>query len=201
MAASLMCAQRRRPPTWPSRPCPWTCTLTTPTAPPCQASRRCTAWRRRVWAGRRCSAAAGHALAREDPQALALLLATPLTFRYADAHAQLCATRCVLSGAGGASVAYNARSQVALAVGEASWRSAAQCRAVYAALARFEGLCSEERHVVRVRLAPGEAVVWDNERVLHGRAAFEGGPRHLQGCYLTRDSVLSAAAVALDREG
>jgi len=140
------------------------------------------------------------ALAREDPQALALLLATPLTFRYADARAQLCATRCVLSGAGGASVAYNARSQVALAVGEASWRSAAQCRAVYAALARFEGLCSEERHVVRVRLAPGEAVVWDNERVLHGRAAFEG-PRYLQGCYLSRDSVLSAAAVALDREG
>jgi hypothetical protein len=81
--------------------------------------------------------ACAQALAREDPVALALLLATPLTFRYADAGAQLCATRCVLGGAGGASVAYNARSQVALAVGEAAWRRAAQCRAIYAALALF----------------------------------------------------------------
>jgi gamma-butyrobetaine dioxygenase len=136
-------------------------------------------------------------LAARHPGDLALLLACPLTFRYAEAGAQLSARRCVLAGSGARQVSYNARSQVALALG--SGRSAAAVRALYAALARFEGLCREERHVARLLLAPGAAVVWNNERLLHGRAPFEG-PRHLQGCYLSRDSVLSAAAVALDRQ-
>lgn len=135
-------------------------------------------------------------LAAAHPAHAALLLASPLTFRYADAGAQLSARRCVLAGSGAREVAYNARSQVALALG--SGRTASAVRALYGALASFEGLCREERHMARVLLAPGQTVVWDNQRLLHGRAAFEG-PRHLQGCYLARDSVLSAAAVALDR--
>jgi gamma-butyrobetaine dioxygenase len=34
---------------------------------------------------------------------------------------------------------------------------------------------------------------FDNYRVLHGRSEFDpnSGPRHLQGCYLDRDDVLS----------
>jgi gamma-butyrobetaine dioxygenase len=44
-------------------------------------------------------------------------------------------------------------------------------------------------------------VVFDNQRVLHGRTAFSSAryPRHLRGCYLTRDSVYSEAAL-LHRE-
>ncbi len=133
-------------------------------------------------------------LGREDPALLTTLLTTPLTFRYADANTQLTATRCVLGGEGGGHVAFNSRSQVALSLG----RSALEIATSYLALARFEELMKEERFVVRVRLAPGDTVIWDNHRVLHGRAPFSG-PRHLQGCYLTRDSVESNASVLLDR--
>lgn len=132
-------------------------------------------------------------LGREDPALLSTLLTTPLTFRYADATSQLSATRCVL-GEGGGHVAYNARSQVALSLG----RSALEIATSYLALTRFEELLKEDRFVVRVRLAPGDTVIWDNHRVLHGRAPFSGA-RHLQGCYLTRDSVVSNASVLLDR--
>jgi gamma-butyrobetaine dioxygenase len=47
------------------------------------------------------------------------------------------------------------------------------------------------------RLNDGDLVVFDNRRVLHGRTGFASArhPRHLQGCYLTRDSVYSGAAV------
>jgi gamma-butyrobetaine dioxygenase len=40
-------------------------------------------------------------------------------------------------------------------------------------------------------------VVFDNQRILHGRTAFSSArqPRHLRGCYLTRDSVYSEAAL------
>ena len=40
-------------------------------------------------------------------------------------------------------------------------------------------------------------MVFDNQRTLHGRTAFSSArhPRHLQGCYLTRDSVLSEVAI------
>lgn len=132
-------------------------------------------------------------LGREDPALLTTLLNTPLTFRYADATSQLSATRCVL-GEGGGHVAYNARSQVALSLG----RSALEIATSYLALTRFEELLKEDRFVVKVRLAPGDTVIWDNHRVLHGRAPFSGA-RHLQGCYLTRDSVVSNASVLLDR--
>jgi gamma-butyrobetaine dioxygenase len=40
-------------------------------------------------------------------------------------------------------------------------------------------------------------VVFDNQRILHGRTAFSSArhPRHLRGCYLTRDSVYSETAL------
>jgi hypothetical protein len=51
---------------------------------------------------------------------------------------------------------------------------------------------------VKVALAPGEAAVWDNRRVLHGREAYADAdgdaPRWLQGCYVAEESVLGAVA-------
>jgi gamma-butyrobetaine dioxygenase len=43
-------------------------------------------------------------------------------------------------------------------------------------------------------LQPGEALVFDNQRVLHGRTAFDGDPgrRHLRLCTVDRDQVHSA---------
>ena len=58
-------------------------------------------------------------------------------------------------------------------------------------------LLREPRFQLKLRLADGELVVFDNQRILHGRTAFSSArhARHLRGCYLTRDSVYSAAAL------
>jgi len=49
-----------------------------------------------------------------------------------------------------------------------------------------------------LHLGDGQIVAFDNQRILHGRTAFSSAkyPRHLRGCYLTRDSVFSEAALA-----
>ena len=58
---------------------------------------------------------------------------------------------------------------------------------------------SPELQVV-FRLEPGDLIVFDNLRVLHGRTGFAStGTRRLQGCYADRDGVLSRLAV-LERE-
>jgi len=50
---------------------------------------------------------------------------------------------------------------------------------------------------LQISLRDGDLVVFDNQRTLHGRTAFSSArhPRHLRGCYLTRDSVYSEAAL------
>jgi gamma-butyrobetaine dioxygenase len=44
-----------------------------------------------------------------------------------------------------------------------------------------------------LRLGAGEMLAYDNRRVLHGRESFDPntGHRHLQGCYITEDYLLS----------
>src|ERR1017187_10576458 len=46
-------------------------------------------------------------------------------------------------------------------------------------------------------LNDGDLVVFDNQRILHGRTGFSSAqyPRHLRGCYLTRDSVYGETAL------
>ena len=53
-------------------------------------------------------------------------------------------------------------------------------------------------------LAPGDCVIFDNTRILHGRAGFTDsggahrghtGRRRLQGCYADLDGLASAVAV------
>ena len=49
-----------------------------------------------------------------------------------------------------------------------------------------------DRFQVRFKLHPGDLILFDNERILHGRTAYEGtGQRHLVGCYADRDGLLS----------
>ena len=53
---------------------------------------------------------------------------------------------------------------------------------VYGALRRFDAIARGEAQVV-VRMQPGDVMVFDNHRILHGRKAFDpaGGHRHLFG--------------------
>ena len=70
-------------------------------------------------------------------------------------------------------------------------------RAFYAAYRRFAALLREPRFQMKIRLATGDLVAFDNQRILHGRTGFSSAkhPRHLRGCYLTRDSVYCETAL------
>lgn len=56
----------------------------------------------------------------------------------------------------------------------------------YEALRAFERLANDESMQWRQVLAPGEMIIFDNWRVLHGRAAFTGH-RRMAGCYVNRE--------------
>lgn len=59
----------------------------------------------------------------------------------------------------------------------------------HTAAAAFQELLESDHSMLRRRLRPGECVVFDNSRVLHGRTAFDpaSGPRHLRGAYVHLD--------------
>ncbi|WP_423822825.1 TauD/TfdA family dioxygenase [Salinisphaera sp. SPP-AMP-43] len=64
----------------------------------------------------------------------------------------------------------------------------------YAALICLQTLLKEPQFALRFTYAPGDLVIFDNRRLLHGRDAFDpgtGGSRWLQGCYLERDEIRS----------
>ena len=60
---------------------------------------------------------------------------------------------------------------------------------VYAALESFESILYDRSLWWRPLLAPGDLLVIDNHRVLHGREAFDAaaGERHIQCCNVERD--------------
>ena len=65
-------------------------------------------------------------------------------------------------------------------------------REAYRALRRIAVLAESEALQVRFRLQPGDLLILDNRRVLHGRTAFDGsGRRWLRGCYGEREDIWS----------
>jgi gamma-butyrobetaine dioxygenase len=63
----------------------------------------------------------------------------------------------------------------------------------YEAYRTFMAMVRDERQVVSLKLQAGEMVVFDNRRVLHGRAEFfpNTGDRHLKGYYIDRVDMMS----------
>ena len=61
----------------------------------------------------------------------------------------------------------------------------------YRALIRFATEVNNPGRAVQFGLEPGQAIVYDNQRVLHGRTAFRdngtAGGRHLRLCTIDRD--------------
>ena len=132
-------------------------------------------------------------LRRTDAVSFDCLTRTPVTFHYRSGNADLCSQKPIIELAVDGSVRavhYNNRSIAPLRL------SVDESERFYAAYRSFARLLRDARYALRVRLADGEMVVFDNRRTLHGRTGFasQRHPRHLQGCYLTRDSVLSNAA-------
>jgi alpha-ketoglutarate-dependent taurine dioxygenase len=134
-----------------------------------------------------------------DPDSFAILTHTAVPFRYRSQQADLSAERPLIAlDCTGAIVAvhYNSRSIAPLRL------PAAECREFYAAYRRFGELLRERSFQLTTRLTPGDLVLFDNQRILHGRTGFASArhARHLRGCYLTRDSVYSEAGL-LQRVG
>src|SRR5207247_1106159 len=135
---------------------------------------------------------------RQDPAAFTCLTTTPLTFAYADADAVLRATGPMigLDPRGRIrQIRFNGRSLAPVRL------RAAQARAFYAAYRTFAELVAGPDAMATARLAPGDCVIFDNTRILHGRTAFAdgggtgaagSGRRHLQGCYADLDGLASA---------
>ncbi len=60
----------------------------------------------------------------------------------------------------------------------------------YEAYQYFENLLHHPSYQLKFRLEPGQAIIFDNERILHGRTAYQRlNRRHLQGCYADRDTL------------
>lgn len=128
------------------------------------------------------------------PDAFRLLTTTAVPFHYRSNDADLYAERPLIQVSCRGDVTavhYNNRSIAPLEPGTPG------AIEFYAAYRRFAALLREARFQLRLKLTDGDLVVFDNQRTLHGRTAFTSAkhPRHLQGCYLTRDSVYSETAV------
>jgi gamma-butyrobetaine dioxygenase len=72
-----------------------------------------------------------------------------------------------------------------------------QMPALYRAYRRFLTLARDPSLRIVKRLRAGDMWVFDNRRILHARTAFDPstGKRHLQGCYVDRDELVSRIRV------
>lgn len=63
----------------------------------------------------------------------------------------------------------------------------------YPAFCAFGRMLQDPKYVMRFRMNAGECLVFDNHRVVHGRAAYDAasGARHLRGCYADRGEMRS----------
>ena len=63
----------------------------------------------------------------------------------------------------------------------------------YLARKKLSELCNSNKYKIEFKLLPGDLLMMDNYRLLHGRTAYNTneGKRYLQGCYIDYDSTES----------
>jgi len=136
-------------------------------------------------------------LRRDDPEAFDLLARYPVSFRFHD-------DSCDIS-ADAPTIALDRDGRLR-AIRFNNWlRSTLDVPAdvvapLYGALGRFWQRLRDPRYHLTIRLKAGEMLTYSNHRILHGRESFDPstGSRHLQGCYITHDDVMSRLRL-LDR--
>ena len=139
-------------------------------------------------------------LRKENPDAFALLATVPMTFHFADAGADLEARQTLITADMDGvitAVHFNNRS--------ADWLDAPTDLASrwYDAYRTFAQILKRPALELVFKLAPGDCVVMQNDRALHGRTAFDPnlGRRHLQGCYIDRDGIESRRRLLKRKSG
>ena len=136
-----------------------------------------------------------------NPEAFAILSQTHVRYRFEDREVDLCTERTMIqvnSVGEFQSICYNDRSIAPLPL------NGPLLKRYYAAYRELAILLEEGKRAVSYRLRPGDLVLMDNTRILHGRTAFPitapGTARHLQGCYLDADGLYSTLAVLARNE-
>ena len=134
------------------------------------------------------------AIRAESPEAFALLADTPIPFRSCDPTTDLRRSAPVI-GRGPDGRAAEIRWSVAIA--DVFDMGPERLQAYYAAYRRFMAMSRDPVFLISLRLAPGEMLVFDNRRMLHGREAFNPatGERRLRGCYVDSGSLDSRLRV------
>lgn len=139
-------------------------------------------------------------LRAEHPLVFAMLALIPVRFGWGDGANSLQVVKPVIDVAQDgtfAAIRYNNRAfrwVEGSAENRADWRPA---------IATLAALINAPEHGISLKLAPGDCLIMDNARILHGRTAFANGTkvaRHLQGAYADRDGLLSTLAVLTDQE-
>jgi alpha-ketoglutarate-dependent taurine dioxygenase len=133
--------------------------------------------------------AAAERLRASDSDAFNLLCQTPIRYRFQGPEVDLDAERVMIeidTQGQFRAIYYDDRSIAPLPL------RGPRLKKYYAAYAQLARLLSEPARSVECRLQPGDLVLLDNTRVLHGRTAGAG---HLQGCYVEADGLYSSLAV------
>ncbi len=125
-------------------------------------------------------------LQQEDPEGFALLARVPVRFEYRDASTSLIAVKPMVEVDGSGAmvgVHYSPR------LDDLPLMSEEDTRSYHRARRRFGLLLEDPRYELRFKLDAGQMMMFDNNRVLHGRTGFDPreGHRQLQGCYIDRD--------------
>ena len=138
--------------------------------------------------------AAAEQLRAWAPEQFELLTRVPANFRFADKDADL-QTRTPLISVDFegrlTAVHFNNRSFAGIDV------PVELVEPWYEAYRNFAQILKQPERELIFRLAPGDLLVMQNERALHGRTAFDAnlGRRHLQGCYVDKDGLESRMRV------
>lgn len=136
---------------------------------------------------------AAASLRAEDPAAFAALTSTEVTFAYADARAELRATRPVIG--------VDSRGRIReIRLGSSRMqplrRPPDEVVVFYAAYRAFARLIGRPDRTLIFPLRPGDCLILDNTRILNGRNGFSGtSQRHMQACWTDLDGLASALAL------
>jgi len=131
-------------------------------------------------------------LRAHDSDAFTTLCQTPILYRFQDAAADLAAERTMLDvdpQGQFRAIYYDDQSIAPLPL------KSPRLKKFYPAYRQLAELLQDSARSVVYRLQPGDLVLFDNTRILHGHTAYSIGRRHLQGCYVDADGVYSSLAV------